>query len=367
MGEDIPCSAWVRIERIPFNSRNAIASTFHAFEEWSTDACFSPWAVAATVLININPSEETANIIHKVQADADLRNSNEGRHWLSLFGMGPEAYRFGGLNLAVQLRQWKKSEIENGVNRFQVQGVLLSQAEVLLRLSDDTFEHWNQFLLYLETPLTSYVDIEDKIAWAKSTRPVSENIISYISSLRTPYRQQDPDRQSSVLPPVFPLRLWLLSYLNPHSSTSSTDIDRFETYQVFAEQLASYYYSELAVAGNNRSSVLNFAEALQYLSTAAVKGCSSDWATLSVAHYHGNFDLDLDLREDLAFSAPSLHLETGGFIKLELAKRFLLKIQKDSVDGKSKEFQQVVEMVENWKRSVNEGVRMRGFRAAKRL
>ncbi|ERF73334.1 hypothetical protein EPUS_08276 [Endocarpon pusillum Z07020] len=319
------------------------------------------------VLINLNPSEEITNITRRVKADVVLHKSNEGRHWLSLFGMGTSAYQLGRFNLSRQLLSWAKSEVEDGINLLQIQHILLDQAKALLFLSDDTFEYWNRFMEDFEPRNGSYIANEDMVAWARNTRPVIENVISFVQSLRTPSWQQNPDRQPSVLPPIFHLRLWLLPYPNmTYTLTSTTGPASAQACRMFAEELASCGYSRFAAVGNNDTSAWHYAETFQHLSNAASRGCSSDLATLLVAYYLGYLNPDLKIGSTSSVM-ESLRLESGDLLRLDLAEKLLLDIDTRALVKESREVQQVLELVSKWKRSTNEEIRMKGIRIAKRF
>jgi hypothetical protein len=319
------------------------------------------------ILANINPSEEMANVIKKVQADAVLRKSSQGRHWLTLFGMENGVHGLRDVKLATQILHWKESEIKNGIDLRQIQEVLFSHAEALLHLSDDICEHWNQFIRLLEPPLSRYSPHENKIAWATNTRPVIEKIVYHLRSLRTASWQQNPDRRPSILPLEFPLRLWLLSYPDLTHSVSSTDTNRITSYQIFAQELAGYCYSEFAAASDDRSLAVKIRDDFDRLSAAASKGCTSNSATLWVTYYLGSLDLDLGLGENYALSSSSLNSQAGGDVRIELVESLLLENKGLREREESEEFRRVVKMVEEWKQSVNEHIRMRGFRVAKNL
>ena len=320
------------------------------------------------VLINLNPSKEITNITQQVKANMVLQKSNEGRHWLSLFGMGTGAYRLGRFNLSRQLLRWAKSEIEDGIDLLQIQHILLDQAKALLFLSDDTFEYWNRFIEEFEPRGGSYISREDMIAWARNTRPVIENIVSFVKSLRTPSWQRNPDRQPSVLPPIFQLRLWLLPYPNMTSTLTSTrGPDSAQACRLFAEELASCCYSGFATAGSGGNAAWHYAEAFQHLSTAALRGCSSGSATLLVAYHLGNLDLDLGIGGSSSSGMESLHLGSGDLLRLELAEKLILDVETSTLKQESGEVRQVLEMVSKWKKVANEELRMKGIRIAKRL
>ena len=78
------------------------------------------------VLANIAPPQEIASINEKIRNNGPLRASNEGRHWLSLYGSGASAYKYGGFSLAKKLcREWTPTDVVDGIKIPQVQRAIL--------------------------------------------------------------------------------------------------------------------------------------------------------------------------------------------------------------------------------------------------
>lgn len=162
------------------------------------------------VLANVAPPKEIAAINNKIRENGDLRDSKEGRHWLSLYGHGPTVHNYGGFSLAKTLHsEWNSTNVSDGIQIPQVQRLVLEQAEALLKVSDCYFAHWDKFIRNLQPRIGIHQPSRDKEDWLMNGRRVLERIIERIDSLRTTAWQQDPHRQPAILPLTFNLRLWL--------------------------------------------------------------------------------------------------------------------------------------------------------------
>jgi hypothetical protein len=227
-------------------------------------------------LANIRPQPDLA-IFNKYVAEGslELRNSNEGRYWLSLFNNGRDAFDDGGFNLPSLLRRvWVPPVIPNGLQISQIQSVLFEQACALLQAPTLSFTHWNRFVQRLEPSLhVSDHDIPDKKAWLENTKPVIEDIINYIESMRTREWQRNSQRKPAILPTTFNLRLWLLCYPSQPSSKTAP-----EKCKDFAEQIS--------VLVNKIAGARPYHEEFRLLKNAALKCPTRDCAL--VACYLGD-------------------------------------------------------------------------------
>ena len=171
-------------------------------------------------LTNISPPAGLIQLNKKVEGDLELRNSNEGQYWLSLYGQGAEFSTSPIVNLLTA--PWKSSVASDGFQISHVQEIVVEQAEALLQLADASFRHWNNFMTALAPPLAQSRSEQDKKAWLANGKPVVLRIIEKIDALRTPAWQRDRHRQPAVLPPTFSFRLWLLDYpqlyQSPHAA-----------------------------------------------------------------------------------------------------------------------------------------------------
>jgi hypothetical protein len=292
------------------------------------------------VLANVAPSREIAAINDKIRGSGDLRASNEGRHWLSLYGHGPAVHNYGGFSLARTLRsKWNATNVSDGIHIPQVQRLVFEQAEALLKMSDYSFTHWDSFVSNLQPPIGTYQPSRDKEGWLTNGRRVLERIIERIDSLRTTAWQQDPYRQPAVLPSTFNLRLWLLSYPCCPSTTASIS----DKCKVFAEELSAMV-DKIVVRG------MTYHEDLHHLRNAA-SSCPQEYQA-SVACHLGSLP------------AVPAAIDTVVLLRVELAE-MLFQRAKPPHDEEVREAAK--DILNSWRESQCEQIRMRGLRITNQL
>jgi hypothetical protein len=292
------------------------------------------------VLVNMTPSREIANISNRIKNNGDLRASNEGRHWLSLYGHGTSAYKYGGFRLAkILCREWRLSNVVNGIQVSQVQHLVLEQAAVILKLSHSSFSEWNSFIHDLEPRFGINNRDEDKEAWLANGKPVLKRIISRIESLRTPEWQRDPQRKPAILPPTFTLRLWLLSYPDYPSATAENS----DKCRMFAEELVTLI-DQVVSRGTT------YHEDLQHLVTAASRCPPEDKAR--VACHLGSL------------SSVSSSINTVDLLRVELAEHLYRDAKPPAENDVRKAAKEVLA---SWRASEVEEIRMRGLRITRQL
>lgn len=124
-------------------------------------------------LMDIAPTPEVAAINSKIIDNVSLRDSNEGKHWLSVYGQKDD----DALTTLPRmlLRPWQPS----------VQDLVHSQMTALLLPEDVTFTNWNTYLAVLSPPPHSSSH-DSKLAWPENCKPVIKRIVTYIDAIRTP-------------------------------------------------------------------------------------------------------------------------------------------------------------------------------------
>ncbi len=282
-------------------------------------------------LTNISPSAELIQLNDNVNSDTKLRESNEGRFWLSLYGQESGIPTSPVVSILTQ--QWKCSVVSDGFQISDIQAIVFEQAEALLRLADESFRHWNHFMSALWPPVVGYRSEQDIQAWLANAKPVVLRIIKRIDALRTPEWQRDRNRRPAVLPPTFGLRLWLLDY--PHLKQSS---DVAERRAVFAQQLISAL-QEILDLGLAHHAKLGEVE-------SAASMCLPE-DSIGVACWLGNIE-----------SGDAKRLQEN-LLRVQLADALL---RKANIPKKS-----VKEMLEAWQRCELEDVRMREIGLRKHL
>lgn len=289
-------------------------------------------------LTNISPSAGLMQLIKKVNGNIELRDSNEGQYWLSLYGRG--TWIATGPVVSILTKSRKYSVVSDGYQISHVQDLVLEQAEALLQLADRSIGHWNAFMAALEPPVAEHCSEQDRKAWLMNAKPVILRIIKRIDALRTPAWQRDRNRQPAVLPPVFSLRLWLLDY--PQLSQSP---DAAERCVIFAQQLVSVLRETIDLGLAHHAK-------LGEIESAASSCLPKD--DIRVACCLGNIE-----QEDTGRLQESL-------LRVELADAMLRKAKLPR-NQHDETLQSVKAMLEAWRNCEIEEVRMREIRLSKHL
>lgn len=279
----------------------------------------------------MNPPPELAKLNEKMLEDVSLRDSDEGKHWLCLYGLGTRVLTTGLISILT--KPSGASVRSDGIELSHDQQLVFEQAEALLHLTDATFTDWNRPTAALAIPPSLHHQSEqERRAWIGNVKPVIERIIAHVESLRTPSWQQDPKTKPAVLPSTYNLRICLLDY--PFLRFSSGD-----SCPTFASQLASELRELLALG-------IAHHEKLKEIQAAAVR-CSPEDRVM-VAHYVGRIELQDERR------VPE------NVLRVELAAILLsgFKIPRDKGDERRS---LVRTMLALWQSSEVEMIRMRGL------
>ncbi|KAL9101122.1 MAG: hypothetical protein Q9163_003583 [Psora crenata] len=171
------------------------------------------------VLTNMSPPQAISRLNEEIRNSFSLRNSNGGKHWLSLYGRGQ--------TVDLCIPNLLKVDLQPPAILQHVQDLVHQQAETLLYLCDQSFTRWDAFMNGLRPKMLPNSD-KKCIAWLSCTRPVVERIIEMIDKLRSPSWQRDPDRRPCVLPETFRYRLWVMDYTIYY--LTSPQEDRFKRF-----------------------------------------------------------------------------------------------------------------------------------------
>lgn len=289
-------------------------------------------------LTNLWPPAGLIQLTNKVKGDIELRDSNEGQYWLSLYGQ--EAEISTSPIVSILTEPSKSSVVSDGFQISHVQNLVFEQAEALLQLADESFRHWDNFMTALGPRVGQYWSEQDRNAWSVNCKPVILRIIKRINALRTPTWQRDRNRQPAVLPPIFSLRLWLLDYPQVHQSS-----DAAERCTVFAQQLVSVIRETIDLGLAHHAK-------LDEIESAASRCLPQDG--IRVACYLGNIEPEdsTKLQENL--------------LRVELADALLRKAK---VPRKMDDeiMQEIKSMLKAWRNCELEDVRMREIRLRKHL
>ncbi|KAI6834066.1 hypothetical protein KC364_g11919 [Hortaea werneckii] len=158
--------------------------------------------------VRLAPSSNFEAISGKVLNDIELRKSNAGQHWLSIWRRSGNSVEHRGRYIESLLYHDLEPTSNVFVTQNQVQKKVLRIFDLILKQGDPSFPGWGRRQLELRRGMKP----EQRRDWNNNVRPVVEEMINRIESMRTEEWQRDPDRTPKALPRTFPLRLWLLNY-----------------------------------------------------------------------------------------------------------------------------------------------------------
>jgi hypothetical protein len=184
-------------------------------------------------IFNITPPAPIKTLNKKLTEDGVLNSDRSVTYWLSLYSLGTNINP--QFPLASLLSQTSSLSEEAGLSTKKVQESFLKQFTALL---------WNDAPRYIQLSQLISRNLEPTKfdeAWLKGQKPIVEAIIMYIETIRTRDWERDPNRQPSVLPETFYLRLWILKYPQVHIGESTAlplSTEQEGACKTFADQLA---------------------------------------------------------------------------------------------------------------------------------
>ena len=301
------------------------------------------------VLTNISPSTNLIKLNNEIKDDVKLCSSNEGQYWLSLYGQGAKVQM--NAVVSVLMKPWKSSVVSDGIQVSHVQEIIFEQAETLLQLGDVSFNRWNRFILSLLPPLSQSRGDQDRKAWLANSKPVLLRIIKRIDTLRTPAWQRDRCRQPATLPPTFGLRLQVLDY--PHLCPSS------DACAVFSQQLVSAL-QEILNLGLGHRAKLDEVE-------STLSRCPPEYV-IRVACYLGNIEPEDSTKSQenmlrVEITDKALRRSQENILQMAIADKQLHTVREPQ--DRDRVLQSIRTMLEAWRKSELEEIRMRGLQLGK--
>lgn len=281
-----------------------------------------------TVMYNVTPDRNLQMINNAINLSAALRSSNAGRHWFKLWNnTGTSSFYYWGATLPSLLNDPINTKIPDGITYQSVVGASVTQIRAVIQRGDETLNEQAGILGYLKPPFHSDQDRWNQ--WRLRKRPLLVSFISEIDSLRTEAWQTNPYRTPTVLPDTYPLKLWLLSY--PPSDVNTPF--NAEIMDVFARELII----EIEKLANSGRLYHRDFEELKKASTSVGK---------EQYPYLGARIGSLD--------GPAFSFGIAGLLRVELADNLLREGQR----GEQAHAQMALGMLEKWRMSENEDIRM---------
>ena len=290
------------------------------------------------VLMKMSPSSEVTSLNEKISNDPSLQASNEGKHWLSMYGGGRNVYT----SLPSLLkRPWQQTTVSNGIELAYLQDLVVQQAMILLFVPQHDFTHWSAFMNILQPPLISNTAGEIIQAWVCNAEPVLQRIIDEIERLRTPEWQKNRERRPRILPETFTYRLWLLDYPILHPT------DPWLTRcAMFAEQLSEKLDEvfQLGISHHAKLREIQAAASRHPIEQCAEVAC---WLGLHT------------VVKGLDRGSPMLQ---KALLRVELADDLFMDVLKNIPGNRTDTLEEVRKIAWLWQQSEIEEIRMRGLR-----
>ncbi|KAF3904929.1 hypothetical protein ABW20_dc0109037 [Dactylellina cionopaga] len=175
----------------------------------------------AYMIFNIAPPSAIADLSAKFPGQ-DYQP--DVKFWVALYGNGRK--EVDGLKL-LSLPQPKMGLEKGSINSNLIRELFLKLYATTLQNDDMGYTHTDNLSEQLKPK-------ELDKQWRDRFQPVVEDVINYVDTLHTPEWERDPNRQPSVLPDIFPLRLWLLGY---PGREKEKDGDREANCKALAEEI----------------------------------------------------------------------------------------------------------------------------------
>ena len=216
------------LPRIPFKRRKLdyLITTFSTtvpgdlVNLWHDDAKFG---------LTLPSDIEVLN--RKITTDTSLRRSNEGKHWLSLYGGGDAQCTHHIASMCTYMTDYH-SALDSKIPIQSTQIMVMDLFKTLISTPDFLLLRWNKVLNFLTPPLSRNRSDHHWKRWLKWIKPMLQDLVTTIDSMRTSAWQLNPNRSPKVLPDTFPLKLHLLDNPVMHQEQSPE-----ERCQKFASQL----------------------------------------------------------------------------------------------------------------------------------
>ncbi|KXS94031.1 hypothetical protein AC578_1702 [Pseudocercospora eumusae] len=277
------------------------------------------------------PSPKMLEVTQRVQEDGKLRESNAGKHWLSMFGPNTPRLIYSR-TLGPLLKDTWTARLD-GPSIQHLQNLSMRQAATILRNSDSSFGDWMGLIRSLHAPVWHSGAFA---IWYTNARPLLQELVNQVESLRTQEWQRSQDRSPRMLPDTLFIRLPLV--LPPDTGSHQGDLNQLHNgLMALLQELCT---SQRAY-GDRYAQFSAFVRGI---------GFNSD-DRVTIAVMFGSLDAsDLD---------PAQGWNIFKDLRIDLAKQLL---EMASVPASDDLRRRAVEMVQRWSQSMDEDTRMVGIR-----
>ncbi|KAI1374367.1 hypothetical protein F4677DRAFT_165451 [Hypoxylon crocopeplum] len=289
-------------------------------------------AIKDLVLINITPPESIVTINNAIETNSELLQSNAGKHWLFVWNATKDPLSLGvyqSTGLLLDKSMNASSEERGGATINALRRFMADVAETYITKSD--ISGYNEFIECFARRISS------PQTWSffhLNCMPLLESFIAQLNSLRTVEWQHNPNRHPPTLPDTFHIKVQILK--GKHSYRSS---------------------GALLTVG-----VRDFARDV----TSLIQELTNDgtpyhdkWPVLKLAatrQFYSDCFIPLALEFGSLLRTETRNLSLVDHLRVELAGDFIsqAKYPEDVVLANKLD-----ELLESWKNSYDENVRMR--------
>ncbi|KAK5110980.1 hypothetical protein LTR85_000690 [Meristemomyces frigidus] len=317
---------------------NFLPSLLFRFIDWIPSSVFEIYA--EFIITCLDPPRWLQTVNHTIFEDMDLRSSNAGGHWLSLWNIrGAPVLSLGGHAMCQYFRQPWESKLSDGVTYDQMRQRLLKAVDIVIMEGDIDFTMWSALQAQLKPRLNHKEGLQRY--WYQYCQPVVEQIVLRVDELRTAPWQRDP-KSPAMLPDVSVMRLWLLTY--PSMPRPWLRGEHMERRDVFIAEVCGIIEQ---LADSRRP----YHERFQQLKNAVMQLYDIDYAYIAAA-----------LNPRTKANPP--HFTLAECLRIDLADALIRHAAepKDANDTTATRA-----MLQSWTHSEDEDVRMRGLRTVKSI
>ncbi|KAL9108617.1 MAG: hypothetical protein Q9227_006563 [Pyrenula ochraceoflavens] len=294
-------------------------------------------------MTNMRPSPRLRAVLQALGSNHALLASNAGKHFISHFRLGPNAYNHGGFCFSRLLTTSRETEWKD-VSISMIQSYVLEEMSALLELEDPTFAVWDGWVRQLEPNTLPQVHEANGKAWLEHARPVLDKIVRHVQARREdPSWQQDPNRKLRILPDNYSLQTWLLPY--PAFQSGTPEQSSQEKCSIFvgsvSDELRSFLQDGLA----------GHLDDLAVLTGAVMRNRTVDERVLIAA-----------MLGQVSKGQRPTELQ---YLGVNIATRLLEKLRRRNLNAKLK--RAVDTLLDGWKTSPDNRLRTRAFRFQKMM
>ena len=309
------------------------------------------------LIFNIEFDASLRALDEKLMDDPQLKSSAEVVIWRSLYQEGPRytsSFRLMGMvDVRTRLPHAK------GITPQIVQEQYIRLFKTLV-WNDTPLHKW---LLSLVNSSLAPNNLKQSW-WEPYGKPILENMITYIDTMRTAESQNDGERKLPILPDTFPWHLRMIEY--PWANYQDSHIDRERKCEHLASNIAAKIDECSGIAGYKRFDQIKSFLSLDvsWIQTGP-QAQSYSWGV-----YGGNSDpYKEDLKSNRLVTATYLGDITGiqsdsikmpEMMRIEIASH-LLGIAGGWKDEEKELQQKLAAMMQTWKVSDNEEIRRMGY------